>query len=73
LIVIHLREFEMKKLAFAFVAVLCLSTVSLTGCGSGSSKVIEAPPADDGADAVQGMSDEDYNAEMEKSMSQQGN
>ena len=63
----------MKKFGFAIVAALSLSTFGLTGCGSGSPKVIEAPPADDGADAVEGMSDDAYNAEMEKSMSQQGN
>ncbi len=63
----------MKKFGFAIVAALSLSTFGLTGCGSGSSKVIEAPAAEDNGDAVEGMSDEKYNEEMEKSMSQQGN
>ena len=62
----------MKKLAFAFVAALSFSAFGLTGCGGGSSKVIEAPPAESDDAAIEGTSDEDYNAEMEKSMSQQG-
>ena len=63
----------MKKLSMAFVAALSLSFVCVTGCGR-EQEVIEAPPAtEDTPDAVEGMSDEDYNAEMEKSMQQQGN
>ena len=63
----------MKKLSFALLAALCLSFVGIAGCGSGETKVIEAPPAEETDAAVDGMSDEEYNAEMEKSMQQQGN
>ena len=63
----------MKKLSIAFVAALSLSFVATTGCGKGETKVIEAPPVEETGDAVEGMSDEDYNQQMEKSMQQQGN
>ena len=62
----------MKKFAFAFIAALSFSAFGLTGCGSGSQSVIEAPPADDAGAAVDGMSDDEYNKQMEKSMSEKG-
>ncbi len=64
----------MKRFAFALIAGLSLSAVSMTGCGGGGeSKVIEAPPAESTDGAMEGMSEEEYNAAMEKSMSEQGN
>lgn len=59
----------MKNLAFLFMAITCFSFVSLTGCGDGGPKVIEAPPAAEEEDpAMAGMSEEDYNKAMEESM-----
>lgn len=64
----------MKKLAFALMACAAMMTFGFTGCGGGGeSVVIEAPPAESGDDAMEGISDEEYNAAMEKSMSEQGN
>jgi hypothetical protein len=64
---------EMKKLGLAFVAALSLSFPCVTGCGKGETKVIEAPPVEENDGAVEGMSDEEYNKQMEESMRQQGN
>ncbi len=59
----------MKNLVFLFLAIACLSSLSLTGCGGNESKVIEAPPAEEEVDpATAGMSQEDYDKAMEESM-----
>ena len=65
----------MKKLALALMACGAMMTCGFTGCGGGGGEpvVIEAPPAEDDGQAIEGMSDEEYNAEMEKAMSEQGN
>ncbi|MDV6029361.1 hypothetical protein [Stieleria sp.] len=59
----------MKKFAWLWMAALCFTTLSLTGCGgSGETQVIEAPPVEEEDPAMAGMTEEEYNAEMEKSM-----
>ena len=61
----------MKKLSMFLMLVAGMFTFTVTGCGSGETQVVEAPPAeeDDGS-AMEGISDEEYDKEMEKSMSQ---
>ena len=62
------------KLSAYFLMCFCLCALSFAGCdGGGETKVI-APPTtveDDGA-AMDGIDDDEYNKEMEKSMNQQG-
>ena len=59
----------MKKIAFLFMVAMSFSTFSLTGCGgSGESKVIEAPAVEEVDPATEGMTQEEYDKEMEKSM-----
>ena len=62
----------MKKLAMAFSFFAVFSCISFTGCTGGSTEtsVVEAPPADEGQ-AMDGMSDDEYNAQMEASMNSQ--
>ena len=61
----------MRNCFLGSVVVFSLMVFSFTGCGSGDSKVIEAPATtEDLSAAPPEMSDEDYAKEMEKSMSQ---
>jgi hypothetical protein len=61
-----------KKLVIAFSVFAALTCISFTGCGGGNTEtaVVEAPPEDDGQ-AMEGMSDDEYNAQMEASMNSQ--
>jgi hypothetical protein len=61
----------MKKFAVLFMATTCFFLPSLTGCGGGSGEttVIEAPPAGEEEEAMEGMSDDDYDAAMDAEMS----
>jgi len=64
----------MMKISACFLMCFSLCALSFTGCGgSGETKVIEPPAVveDDGA-AMEGIDDDAYNEEMEKSMNQQG-
>jgi hypothetical protein len=63
----------MKKFAFLLMATTCFFLPSLTGCdgGSGETTVIEAPPAGEDEAAMEGMSDEEYDAAMDADMSGQ--
>lgn len=62
----------MKKIASLMFVAACFSIVSIAGCGSGESKVIEAPAAEEQVDpATEGMSQEDYDKAMEESMNAQ--
>ncbi len=69
---LFLRETNpMKKIASLFLATAaCLFTLSMTGCGTGENTVIEAPAttADDEPAAMDGMSDEEYDAAMDADM-----
>ena len=59
----------MKNFVFLFMAAVCLTSLSLTGCGGNDSAVIEAPPATEEVDpATEGMSQEEYDKAMEESM-----
>jgi hypothetical protein len=62
----------MKKIAFAFMATLGFCTLSLTGCsGGGENTVIEAPPEVlEEQPAIEGMTDEDYDKQMDADMNQ---
>lgn len=61
----------MKNLVFSFMAVVCLASLSFTGCGGSEPAVIEAPPATEEVDpATEGMSQEEYDKAMEESMNQ---
>lgn len=63
----------MKKFSLAIVATISLCVFGLTGCGGGGeSQVIEAPAAEEGDAAMEGVSDADYDAAMEQSMNAQG-
>jgi hypothetical protein len=61
----------MKKFAFLLMATTCFFLPSLTGCGGGGGEttVIEAPPAGEEEEAMEGMSDDDYDAAMDAEMS----
>lgn len=60
----------MKKLTALFLTATCLSFLSLSGCGGGGeNKVIEAPAvAVEEEAAMEGMTDEDYDAAMDADM-----
>ncbi|MDB4810024.1 hypothetical protein OAL43_02795 [bacterium] len=62
----------MKKFAFAFSVFAALFCIGFVGCTGGSTEtsVVEAPPADEGQ-AMDEMSDDEYDKEMEASMSSQ--
>lgn len=62
----------MKKLAIAFSFFAAVACIGFTGCTGGSTEtaVVEAPPEDEGQ-AMDGMSDDEYNAQMEASMNSQ--
>jgi hypothetical protein len=60
----------MRNYSLACVAVLSLFVISLSGCGEPESTVIEAPTVVDESDVPAEMSEEEYAAEMEKSMTQ---
>ena len=55
----------MKKFAFLIMAAMCFSSLSLTGCGSGEPTVVEAPAETEEDAAMEGISDEDYDAAMD--------
>ena len=57
---------------FALLTVLSIATLPLMGCGGGSGEtsVVEAPAEDTGG-AMEGISDEDYNAQMNAQMNEQ--
>lgn len=59
----------MRKFVLALTMTLCW--IPLTGCGGGQEKII-APPAEEETSVVpvEGMSEEEYAKEMEKSMQQ---
>ncbi|MCD0459678.1 outer membrane protein assembly factor BamD [Roseiconus lacunae] len=60
----------MKKLSKLLVAGLCVSSLTLVGCGH-SEAVVEAPPADEVQEdipAMEGMSDEEYSKAMDAEM-----
>ena len=59
----------MKKLAFFTMMMVGCALPTLTGCGGSESKVIEAPPeAEIEEDAMEGMTDEEYDQAMEADM-----
>lgn len=59
----------MKKAAFLFMAT-CLFVLPIAGCGGGGENtVVEAPPAVEEETAIEGMSDEEYDAAMDAEMS----
>lgn len=59
----------MKTLATLAALLCCFSFATLTGCGSGDTKVIEAPAETEDVDpAMEGMTEEEYNKAMEESM-----
>lgn len=56
----------MKNLAFLFMAATCFSFLSLSGCDGGKSTVVEAPTeTTEEEPAMEGMTDEDYDAAMD--------
>ncbi len=66
----------MKKLGFALVAALSFSVLGVTGCGGGGEPTVievDDAAASDSGDAMEGISDEEYNRQMEQSMQNQGN
>ncbi|MGI9472932.1 MAG: hypothetical protein ACR2NZ_15435 [Rubripirellula sp.] len=66
----------MSKFSFAMLFVLSLTLIPCVGCGgSGDNSVVEVNPnaVDEGESAVEGVSEEDYDAEMAKEMAEQGN
>jgi hypothetical protein len=65
------KVIEMKKFAILFAAAVCFPVLALTGCGGTTETTVIEAPAVDEPDAVADM--ENYDAEMEKSMSEQGN
>lgn len=63
----------MRKLAFFTVMGICFALPTMVGCdGARESSVVEAPPAPSGETepAIEGMTDEEYNAAMEADMNQ---
>ncbi|NND97811.1 MAG: hypothetical protein HKN47_10835 [Pirellulaceae bacterium] len=58
----------MKIIKFAFALAFCFLLVPAVGCGSGGTKVIEAPPEGQSEDAMEGMTDEEYEKEMDAAM-----
>lgn len=59
----------MKKLAYLATLSIAFACPAFVGCGSGENTVVEAPPEetqDDGA--MDGMTDEEYDAAMEADM-----
>jgi hypothetical protein len=60
------------KISACFLLCFCFCALSFTGCGGGETKVIPPPAADEDASAMEGVEDDEYNKEMEKSMNQQG-
>lgn len=62
----------MKKNWFSMMLIAAFAVCPMMGCGNNETSVV-APPAettDDGS-AMEGMSDDEYNKEMEASMSNQ--
>ncbi|MEM6473397.1 MAG: hypothetical protein AAF802_27815 [Planctomycetota bacterium] len=55
---------------FNWLAVVfcCLLGGAMVGCGEAEPTVVEAPPTEEDDSAMPGMSDEEYNKEMEKEM-----
>jgi hypothetical protein len=65
------RNLKMRKIASFTVLATCLVLPTVAGCGGGGGEntVIEAPPeAFEEEAAMEGMSDEDYDAAMEADM-----
>jgi len=60
----------MKKLSLLTLLAICLAVPTLSGCGgSGENVVIEAPPAVvEEEPAMEGMTDEEYDAAMDADM-----
>ena len=58
----------MKKFGFLLIAAAGFLTLPLTGSGGAESKVIEAPAVVEDETAIEGMSDDEYNAAMDADM-----
>lgn len=60
----------MKKFAVITALATCLAVPTMSGCSEGAQEntVIEAPPANEEEPAIEGMTDEEYNAAMEAEM-----
>ncbi|MGB7328651.1 MAG: hypothetical protein WBD31_27485 [Rubripirellula sp.] len=58
----------MKKFTFLCMAALCLSFVTISGCGGGTDVVEVAPDTPTEDPAMEGMTDEEYNKAMEADM-----
>lgn len=66
------EKFKMKLNFFALLTLLSIATFPLMGCGGGGGEntVVEAP-AEDAGGAMEGISDEEYDAEMNAQMNEQ--
>ncbi|MEE2937051.1 MAG: hypothetical protein VYA84_13790 [Planctomycetota bacterium] len=64
----------MRKNWFSMFVIVGFAVCPMIGCGgSGENAVIEAPVDEvDDASAMEGMSDEEYDREMNQQMNQQG-
>jgi hypothetical protein len=59
----------MNKLSFFTLLAICFVLPAMAGCGSGDNVVIDAPAeAIEEEPALDGMSDEDYDAAMDAEM-----
>ncbi len=59
----------MKKLAYLATLSIVFACPAFIGCGSGENSVVEAPAEETQTDeAIDGMTDEDYNAAMDADM-----
>lgn len=61
----------MTRVATFLLLFAGIFTFSLTGCGGHKAQVIEAPAESGDGSAMEGISDEDYNKEMEEAMNRQ--
>ncbi len=61
------KELKMKKIAVLTMLSAMLALPGITGCGNDGQTVIEAPDETEDQTAMEGMSDEDYDAAMDAS------
>ena len=64
----------MKKTALFSALVMCFAIPAVGGCGGGGEDTVIAAPtgADEAPDAMEGMTDEEYNAAMQADMAGSG-